>query len=977
MHLRWLLSVVICLSFATSGVAQGKQKDAIRAIKEYFSNYTPERFRLKNCGLERKRGNIVFGRKRITIYTNSNFGSQVFTPELVDSIYDGIRNILPGSYKKYKIDVIANHKRIEYLVPNIYRKKKAVDETRLWDKRDYTGHAWVRNVSRPYRPLAGLDGRHIALWQSHGRIYAPDKDRWKWQRPSLYCTTEDLFTQSIVVPFLMPMLENAGAIVYTPRERSWQPHLVVVDNDAETGTSQYAEVSEKGYSWKSLETAGFAPRDTFYVDGENPFHEGTVRINKCVGEGKSATAAAKWIPDIPEDGEYGVYVSYSTVEGSVPDARYSVVHTGGVTNFTVNQQMGGGTWVYLGSFEFRKGVHENQAVLLSNESAYDGVITADAVRFGGGMSNVARGDSLKLSGMPRYLEGARYALQYSGFPYEVYTPSEGEKDYNDDINSRSRAVNHLVGGSLFCPDSAGLGVPLELSMGFHSDAGVSREDEIIGSLGVVTTAHDGGRLPVGISRYISRDFISYLLNTVQKDISEAYGFRWSCRGILDKSYSESRIPYVPSMIFESLSHQNFIDMVYGHDPNFKFIMARAVYKALLKYISYVHDCDDYVVQPLPVKDFSISFGENANDVKLSWQPVDDATEPTAKAEKFVLYTRVNDNAYDNGRVVEGNNVVLTLLPDVQYGFKVAALNEGGESFPSEELSAAVSGVGKGRVLVVNGFHRLSGPAVVNNESRAGFDLDADPGVPYMRTPEYCGRQLDFERVNIGFEDGLGISGAELEGMLLAGNTFNYPHLHGKALLANGYSYVSCSSEAVMSGAVSLASCDAVDIIVGAEKQGGKGSALGYNRPYKSFPEELQRKISEYCEAGGRIFVSGAYMASDMIGNATDKAFINNVLKFDFGGIMADISEDKIFGSNLTIGVNRAMGEHCYAVTRPDILAPVGSSFVAFVYDKSRESAGIAFADNYRVLATGFPFETILDDNIRAELMGAVMRFLLN
>jgi hypothetical protein len=51
--------------------------------------------------------------------------------------------------------------------------------------------------------------------------------------------------------------------------------------------------------------------------------------------------------------------------------------------------------------------------------------------------------------------------------------------------------------------------------------------------------------------------------------------------------------------------------------------------------------------------------------------------------------------------------------------------------------------------------------------------------------------------------------------------------------------------------------------------------------------------------------------------------------------------------------------------------------VAFVFDKCRESAGIAFADNYRVLATSFPFETVLQENLRAEIMGAIMRFLMN
>lgn len=976
MRLRWLLLIAVCLCVVSAASARNDNKQAVHAIQEYFANYNPENHRLKNCDLERKRGNIVIGRKRITIYTNKNFGSQVFTPELVENIYNGLKEALPSSYKKYNIEIIANNRRIEHLIPNIYRKKKSVDDTRLWDNRDYNGHMWVRNVSRPYNIESGLDGRHIALWQSHGRVYSPIKNKWQWQRPSLFCTTEDLFTQSIVVPFLMPMLENAGALVYTPRERSWQRHSVVVDNDATSGSSQYVEEHEGNAAWGLSQYSGFAPRDTFYVDGENPFSEGTVRVTATVSDEKGATALAKWVPDIPEDGEYGVYVSYQTLEGSVPDARYSVLHSGGITKFQVNQQMGGGTWVYLGSFFFKKGIHENQSVVLSNESAYSGIVTADAVRFGGGMGVIARGDSMKVSNLPRYLEGARYSLQYSGFPYKVYSPSDSERDYNDDINSRSNSVNHLIGGSVYCPDSAGLRVPIEMTLGFHSDAGISEEDEIIGSLGVVTTDYEKGTLPAGISRYVSRDFISYILNSVQRDISAAYGFQWSCRGILDKNYSESRIPYVPSMIFESLSHQNFIDMAYGHDPNFKFVMARAVYKALLKHLSYVHG-RDYVVQPLPVKDFSIDFGEETNTLHLGWLPVDDPLEPTAVAKKYILYTKVNDNEYDNGRVVEHNSIVLSVLPDVQYSFKVAALNDGGESLPSEELSACISKVEKGRVVVVNGFHRLSGPAVVNSNSLAGFDMDADPGVPYMRTPEYCGRQLDFERINTGFEDGLGLSGNELEGILVAGNTFNYPYIHGKALVANEYSYVSCSSEAVINDYVQLGKYDAVDLILGCEKQGGKGSALGYNRAYKTFPAELQNKITSYCEAGGRIFVSGAYIASDMACNDADRAFIRNTLKFDYGGYVADMTENSIFGSNLTFDINRAISEKSYAVTRPDILAPVGNSFVAFVFDKCRESAGIAFADNYRVLATSFPFETVLRDELRAEIMGAIMRFLMN
>lgn len=95
-----------------------------------------------------------------------------------------------------------------------------------------------------------------------------------------------------------------------------------------------------------------------------PGRHGTLRRN---GK-KPEKAFAQWIPDIPETGKYAVYVSYQTLPGSVSDAKYLVFHKGGVTEFKVNQQMGGGTWVYLGTFEFDKGTNDYGMVVLSNES---------------------------------------------------------------------------------------------------------------------------------------------------------------------------------------------------------------------------------------------------------------------------------------------------------------------------------------------------------------------------------------------------------------------------------------------------------------------------------------------------------------------------------------------------------------------------------------------------------------------------------
>ena len=75
-----------------------------------------------------------------------------------------------------------------------------------------------------------------------------------------------------------------------------------------------------------------------------------------------------------------------------------------------------------------------------------------------------------------------------------------------------------------------------------------------------------------------------------------------------------------------------------------------------------------------------------------------------------------------------------------------------------------------------------------------------------------------ELQNTFINGSLGHSGNELEGMKIAGNTFDYPFIHGKAIQAAGkYSFVSCSDEAVENGLVTLEDYPVVDYILGLEK----------------------------------------------------------------------------------------------------------------------------------------------------------------
>ena len=933
--------------------AQEPDRNVEQRLKDFFTNFETSYANIGKCRLDRYELN--HSKKALHVYANANFGYQPFTPENTEAIYRLLKQSLPGPVNYYDITIYADGKPIEELIPNILQKKQ--DKSRLWQRIDYKGAPWIQNMSRPYLASKGLEGRHIALWQSHGKYYKNNKGSWEWQRPRLFCTTEDLFTQSFVVPYIIPMLENAGAVVYTPRERDRQRNEVIVDNNTVTGKSIYIEEKSRKGKWKTSPLAGFARKRSVYTDGQNPFRDGTARF--AATEKKPEKAFAQWIPDIPETGKYAVYVSYQTLPGSVSDAKYLVFHKGGVTEFKVNQQMGGGTWVYLGTFEFDKGTNDYGMVVLSNESKQKGVVCADAVRFGGGMGNISRGGSI--SGLPRYLEGARYAAQWAGMPYGIYSPAEGKNDYTDDINSRSRVINYMSGGSVYNPQEQGLGVPFEMTFGLHSDAGFSKEDELIGTLGIYTTGSNNGKLNAGISRYASRDLADMVLTGLQRDISAGFGIQWPRRSLWNRNYSETRLPGVPSMILELLSHQNFADLKLGHNPRFKFTVARSVYKSILKYTATMHGTD-YVVQPLPVSNFSIAEGSKKNTFRLSWQAVDDPLEPTAKAREYIVYTRLGHGGFDNGTLVRDTKYTFEAEPGLVYSFKVTAVNRGGESFPSEILSAYKAKKSKGTVLIVNAFDRLSGPATIESNFIQGFDLKTDPGIPYISTPAYCGAQQSFDRSRIGREtkDGLGYSGSELEGMLIAGNTFDYPFIHGKAIQsAGGYSFVSCSDEAVENGFVRLTDYPVTDLIMGAEKQ--------------AFSPIMQQLITDYCRRGGNILVSGSYIGSNM-NSPSALGFTENILKYSFGGSMGGKTSGTIYGANTHFTIPCTVNEKTYAVPAPDCLTPVAPAYSTFIYTPSNYSAGIAYKGNYRTFVLGFPFESIEGVQQRTRIMSAILGF---
>ena len=681
--------------------------------------------------------------------------------------------------------------------------------------------------------------------------------------------------------------------------------------------------------------------------------------------------------------------------------------------------MGGGTWIYLGTFSFSAGKTDHKVVLSNQSSKAGRLVTADAVKIGGGYGNIARSISeeggvdypYEISNYPRFCEAARYWMQWAGIPDSVYSDSRGKNDYTDDYKSRGIWVNYLAGGSAANPTEKGLNIPIDMAFAFHSDAGTTYGDTIIGTLGIFQTSAYDGIYANGTSRYASRDLCDLIQSNIVKDIRTLHEPEWTRRGMWNQSYYEARVPQVPTMLLELLSHQNFADMRYGLDPRFRFTVSRAIYKGMLQFLCSQYKMD-YVVQPLPVDSISLRFIEG-NRIMLSWQPVDDPLEPTAKADQYIVYTRIGEGDFDNGVIVDTPDYQTNIPSGVVCSFKVTALNKGGESFPSEILSIGKALNEKGTVLVVNGFSRVSGPAdfTADADTLAGFLDELDHGVPYQTDISYIGPMKEFRRQIPWMDDdasGFGDSYGTHETMVIAGNSFDYPAVHGEAILKAGYSFVSCgltpcSSLKKKNGRDSIANqTDAasggipvlrmndykyVDLILGKQCQSKMGREGVKPLEFKTFSEEMQNAISDYCRTGGNFFVSGAYVASDLWDNRLakadekDKKFAMEVLKYKWrtgqaarnGKVKGVASPFPTIKGNYTY--HQELNPESYVVESPDAIEPaVRGAFTVLRYSENNLSAGIAYKGDYKTCVLGFPFESVRTPEEREQLMKAILAF---
>lgn len=380
------------------------------------------------------------------------------------------------------------------------------------------------------------------------------------------------------------------------------------------------------------------------------------------------------------------------------------------------------------------------------------------------------------SGMPQWTEGARYWMKSQGADSTLWDLYEGN-EYKDDMKCRAMWVNSQE-------------TPIDLCIAFHTDGQDSGDDStIIGTLVIYTAKDDDGQTALRDGRdreRVNRNLADYIQTQVTEDL-RVLAPEWTRRQLKEANYCETRVPVVPSIILELLSHKNMADMRYGLDPQFRFAAARAVYKGILRYLNG----REATVQPLPVQQLAIDTGG-----LLRWEARTDSLEPSAKASYYMVYVQANDGEWDIQQVEEATQLQLNLQRGVKYNYYVVAGNEGGLSLPSPMISAYLSEQEDApTALIIDGFDDTYGVEWFADSTFAGI-------VPGSYACEdgfscaYIGAQWDYTRANEWKNDdncGWGACYRDHAGQFTVGNTHDYAVQHGRVLRKMRISYVSCTA----------------------------------------------------------------------------------------------------------------------------------------------------------------------------------------
>lgn len=512
----------------------------------------------------------------------------------------------------------------------------------------------------PKQQKGALENKTVWLSAGHGwRWYKGD---WRTQRTNANGIVEDFGNIEAVNYYLLKYLENAGANVWTVRERDMNTNEVIVD-DLSSG------YSTRGAWSKSSATGHNKNYDYIYTQAEE-------------------TGRAIYTPTIKESGYYWVSVYYRNGNNRCKDTRYHVHHAGGESVVSINQEVHGMTWVYLGQYYFEKG--SQGRVELSNKSSDVGqAIIADAIRFGGGMGTINEGGGV--SGKPRYEEAASYYSQYQGF-----------YSRDGDVTVRPEYAEwELAKGNWAERNNA-------IYVSWHTNAGGGK------GTGTESFVYNRGATAG------SYDLTKAIHNELVSDIRTEYDSEWKDRGVKKANFGElRRLRTMPGALVEIGFHDNKEDAEAILTPQFRNLSARAVYQGIVTYYAKKEGKTPVFLPEPPTHLMAQNQGNNR--IKLTWQAPAVTETGGHAATGYKIYISKHGKGFPDGTEINANTYTFSNLEAGEtYYFKVTATNAGGESFSTAVVAARtpVSGSTKVQFLLVDGFDRIDRySAITQNDGK--------------------------------------------------------------------------------------------------------------------------------------------------------------------------------------------------------------------------------------------------------------------
>lgn len=522
------------------------------------------------------------------------------------------------------------------------------------------------------QPRGALTGASIFVSPGHG--WFSGDTAWTTQRGLKLGLIEDHSNAEAVLQYLVPYLWNAGARVYTARERDMNSNMAIV----EVGAAGFSATG----AWNSERTDGAWRGLQYTVE--------TVATNP--------TATATFTPTIPEDGYYAVYAWYRpALDGNTAtDAHFQIRHTGGTTTWRQNLNLDGYTWKYLGTYYFEAGTNSNKgAVLLDNAATHAGQrLSISAIRFGGGMGDAIR-DSAP-SGKPRYEESGRYYAEFMGYP----------------LRRDTRVYNTVSAMPMWAewemePWEAGKSI----YVAWHTNA--SADGKSRGLFSFIYGPNEWGPPTefTGVPKGLELGAIVH--DRIMKEVHEVYDPQWRngskiCRWLGETNPRNNNL--MPAALFEYGFHDNPEDAAYIADPKFRDAAARATYHGILKF--YTEHMDGFTTATLlperPTNLRVLNLGDGIVNIEWDAPPFGDGQGNLGDAATgYRVYRSDNGKGFNNGfDTTEPRIKARAPRPGATTYFRVTSTNAGGESFPTETLAVRSTKSGKPDILIVNGFDRL-------------------------------------------------------------------------------------------------------------------------------------------------------------------------------------------------------------------------------------------------------------------------------